>query len=171
MGYYLGTGQVMGQANLAIHDSDMGALYKPQFAFMSRFLKPETSAMAAFSGWPRSRMASGSSEVILSADGACTCRTSWGYEPWEGAFGGYTRPNFIVGQTLDSVGNPVAATVLGFRTSDDLYVGEIGSDNSGRYSLPTIYLTDAHYLVAYRTGSPDTAGTTVNTLIPQSSPT
>lgn len=116
-------------------------------------------------------MSSGDPGECLSADGACSGRTSRGYEPWEAAFGGYTRPNFIVGQTLDSGGNPVAATVQGFRTSDDLYVGETGSDDSGRYSLPTIYLTDAHYLVAYRTGSPDTAGTTVNTLIPQSSPT
>jgi hypothetical protein len=171
MGYYLGTAQVMGQANLAIHDNDAGALYRPMNAFMSRFRKPEMADQAVLGGWSRSRMASGSSEVILSADGACTCRTSWGYEPWEAAFGGYTRPNFIVGQTLDSGGNPIAATVQGFRTSDDLYVGETGSDNNGRYSLPTIYLNDAHYLVAYRVGSPDQTGATVNTLIPQSSPT
>lgn len=170
MGYYLGTGQAMGQSNLAIHDDDMGGLYRPQFSFMSRMRKPDLGS-AVWQGWPPSRMSSGDPSVCLAADGVCSQRSSWGYETWEAAFGGYTRPNFIVGQTLDSGGNPIAATVQGFRTSDDLYVGETGSDSNGRYALPTIYLTDAHYLVAYRVGSPDQTGATVNTLIPQSSPT
>jgi len=164
MSYYRGTTQAMGQSLLAVHDTDSGGLYVPAFNWMYQ----QRSATVAFSpdfhaAWnqPELRDAAMFDHV----------HNSGTWAPWSDAVGGNSRPNFIVGQTLDSNGNPIAATVQGFRTSDDLYVGETGSDDNGRYALPTIYLTDAHYLVAYRVGSPDQTGATVNTLIPQSSPT
>jgi hypothetical protein len=71
----------------------------------------------------------------------------------------------IVGQTKDSGGSPLGNCIVqGFLTAGDVYVGEVTSDTGGYYRLPTPY-TDAHYLVAYKAGSPDVAGTTVNTLV------
>jgi hypothetical protein len=58
------------------------------------------------------------------------------------------------------------ATVQGFRTSDDLFVGETTADSSGNYELATVYPATNHYLVAYKAGSPDITGATVNTLQP-----
>jgi hypothetical protein len=61
---------------------------------------------------------------------------------------------------------PVAnAIVQGYVTSTDAYVGEVQANNDGTYTLGTETLPGvAHYLVAYKPGSPDIAGTTVNTL-------
>jgi hypothetical protein len=82
-------------------------------------------------------------------------------------FGGQVE-NCIVGQTLDQNGNPLANCIVqGFVTTTDAYVGSVTSDNSGWYKLPTPYSTATHhYIVAYKSGSPDVAGTSVNTLVP-----
>lgn len=73
----------------------------------------------------------------------------------------------IRGTTRDSSGNPLGNCIVqGFRTSDDLYVGEVTSDSAGYFELPTPYSGTNHYLLAYKAGSPDIAGSTVNTLQP-----
>jgi hypothetical protein len=53
-----------------------------------------------------------------------------------------------------------------FRTVDDLIMGEVTSDGSGVYAVRA-GVGGPFYLVAYKPGSPDLAGTTVNTLIPE----
>lgn len=72
----------------------------------------------------------------------------------------------ITGITKDSSGNPLGSCVVQlFRTVDDLIISEVISDGSGNYILyPTV--GGPFYIVAYKTGSPDVAGTTVNTLFP-----
>jgi hypothetical protein len=68
------------------------------------------------------------------------------------------------GITKDSAGAALAAcTVDLFRTSDDMKVGTAVSDGAGNYE---VYSYDAgpFYVVAYKAGAPDVAGTTVNTL-------
>lgn len=73
-------------------------------------------------------------------------------------------PLFIVGITRDNVGNPLGGcTVKRFRTSDDVLLSSTTSDGSGNYSLPGD--TSPSYLVAYKAGSPDVAGVTVNTIV------
>jgi hypothetical protein len=52
-----------------------------------------------------------------------------------------------------------------FRTSNDLFIMEITSDASGNFLLQSWYSPDTHYIVAYKAGSPDIFGTTVNTLV------
>jgi hypothetical protein len=91
-----------------------------------------------------------------------------GFEPFSCDGDGNQFKNRIVGQCLDSVGSPVAnAIVQGFVTATDAYVGEVTAANDGIYNLMTEQLTSTqHYLVAYKQGSPDIAGTTVNTLLP-----
>jgi hypothetical protein len=73
----------------------------------------------------------------------------------------------IIGTTKDSSGSNLGNCIVqGFLTSTDVCVGQTTSDTGGYYELPTSYAGVAHYLVAYKAGSPDVAGTSVNTLVP-----
>jgi hypothetical protein len=72
----------------------------------------------------------------------------------------------LTGQTLDSTGAALGSCVVeGFVTATDVSVGKTTSDTGGYYELPTPY-AGAHYIVAYKAGSPDVAGTTANNLVP-----
>lgn len=73
----------------------------------------------------------------------------------------------IAGVTRDQYGSAiVSCTVKLFKTSNDSLVSQIVSDaTTGAYLLSTPYYPDTHYVVAYKAGSPDIAGATVNTLI------
>lgn len=91
-----------------------------------------------------------------------------GYEPYSCDGEGTSISRFLRGFTKDSVGVAVAnAIVQGFQTATDAFVGQVASGEDGTYTLPTdVPAGTQHYLVAYKAGSPDTAGTTVNTLTP-----
>ena len=91
-----------------------------------------------------------------------------GYEPFSCDGAGCQFKNRIVGQCLDASDNPVAnAIVQGFVTATDDFVGEVTANNEGYYYLMTEQSTSTpHYLVAYKVGAPDIAGTTVNTILP-----
>ncbi len=71
----------------------------------------------------------------------------------------------ITGITKDSTGATLAACqVQLFRTVDDAFIQEVASDGVGAYVLtPTV--SGPFYIVAYKAGSPDVAGTSVNTLV------
>lgn len=89
------------------------------------------------------------------------------WSPWQKAFRGNGSTKFLRGQCKDATGASISgATVQGFVTSTDVFVGETTSDSQGYYELGTVYPATNHYLVAYKTGSPDISGTTVNTLQP-----
>lgn len=91
-----------------------------------------------------------------------------GYEPFSCDGEGTQSVNFLRGTCKDSVGAAVASAIVqGFRTSDDFYLGEVTGAVDGTYTLGVhVSKTTACYLVAYKAGSPDIAGTTVNTLLP-----
>jgi hypothetical protein len=79
--------------------------------------------------------------------------------------GAASRVGFV-GITRDQYGAPVGSCVVQlFRTSNDLFIMEITSDASGNFLLQSWYSPDTHYIVAYKAGSPDIFGTTVNTLV------
>ena len=101
-------------------------------------------------------------------DGPIGVEVGGGYEPFSCDGEGSQFKNRIVGQCLDASDVAVAgAIVQGFVTATDAYVGEVQSNIDGIYILMTEQLTSVqHYLVAYKPGAPDTAGTTVNTLLP-----
>ena len=81
------------------------------------------------------------------------------------AIGAASRVGFV-GITRDQYGAPVGSCVVQlFRTSDDLFIMEVTSDSSGNFLLQSWYSPDTHYIVAYKAGSPDIFGTTVNTLV------
>lgn len=90
------------------------------------------------------------------------------YEPYSCDGAGTQTCNFLRGICKDSVGTPVAnAIVQGFVTATDTFVGQVEGNTDGTYLLGVCQAkTTAHYLVAYKAGSPDIAGTTVNTLLP-----
>lgn len=88
------------------------------------------------------------------------------FEPIEQTKGRQQRFG-VIGVTRDEYGSVLpGVTVMLFRTSDRLFVDQIVSDvNNGTYLLSTPYYPDAHFVVMYKTGSPDKFGTTPNTLI------
>lgn len=75
-------------------------------------------------------------------------------------------PVAITGVTRDSAGAPLGNCVVDlFYTSNDTRRATTTSDGSGNFRFD-IGPGAKHYMVAYKPGSPDVAGTTVNTLEP-----
>jgi hypothetical protein len=75
-----------------------------------------------------------------------------------------TPATTITGVTYDSIGQVLpACTVMLYRTATDAFAEETTSDGSGVYTFVR-GRGDAYFAVAYKPGSPDVAGTTVNTL-------
>ena|SRR6266704_3044924 len=71
----------------------------------------------------------------------------------------------ISGVTRDSLGNALGnCTVQLFYTATNILAAQTQSDASGNYAF-SIGPSQACYIVAYLPGSPDVAGTTVNTLV------
>lgn len=80
-------------------------------------------------------------------------------------YSGSQSAKLITGFTKDANGDNLGGCVVqGFLTADNSYVGRVVSDPSGAFTFTTPYLGN-HYLVAYKPGSPDIAGTTKNTLV------
>ena len=73
----------------------------------------------------------------------------------------------ITGITKDSTGVAVGGcTVKLYKTSSDAVVDTTLSDANGNYSFPiAMGGNETFYVVSYKAGSPDIAGTTVNTLV------
>ena len=72
----------------------------------------------------------------------------------------------VLGVTKDSTSTPLGGvTVSLFLTSTNTLIGQTISDGSGNYDFPLFNPPGPFYLVAYKAGSPDVAGTTVNTLV------
>lgn len=90
------------------------------------------------------------------------------FEPFSCDGEGTQSKNFLRGTCKDSGGTAVAnAIVQAFVTATDAFAGEVAGNTDGTYTLGVEQAkTTPHYLVAYKAGSPDIAGTTVNTLLP-----
>ena len=72
----------------------------------------------------------------------------------------------LSGRSLDSTGATLGnCRVLIFRTEDNSFVLETTSDASGNWSV-TLNKGGPFFLVEYKAGSPDVAGTSLNTLAP-----
>jgi hypothetical protein len=72
----------------------------------------------------------------------------------------------LAGVCRDIRGNGVASAVVKvFDTATDTLQGSTTADGSGNYTISTLTLAGPLYAVAYHADSPDTAGTTVNTLM------
>ena len=88
------------------------------------------------------------------------------FEPYSCDGDGCSQNRFIRGTCVDASDVPVANPIVqAFRTADDAFMGEVQANTDGTYCVPVASVAGVqHYLVAYKAGSPDTAGTTVNTL-------
>lgn len=78
---------------------------------------------------------------------------------------GVRKNNFITGVTRDSSGNPLGNCSLDlYMTGADMIARQGQSDASGNFTFSNPG-SGPFYIVAYKVGSPDVAGTTVNTLV------
>ncbi len=70
----------------------------------------------------------------------------------------------ISGVTKDSTGAALGTCIVKlFFTVSDVFSQQTTSDASGNYSF-AVNKTATYYVVSYKAGAPDVAGTTVNTL-------
>jgi hypothetical protein len=107
----------------------------------------------------------------IGSDGVSTNRDTSStdlFEPYSCDGQGTQTLKFLKGLAVDTSDAPLSGVNLqAFRTSDDAFAGyEVQSRTDGSYDLATNFPAVNHYIVAYLSGSPDRAGTTVNTLVP-----
>jgi hypothetical protein len=168
------TTYAMFQATLPAAYADNSELWDRRFAYKMRALKTQCLCRWTYerpAGWwpaPRGMRFYSDPQAPVSAWGAVDAGCGHGdWEPLSGHGAGMQHTKFIRGRCVDESSNGVSgAVVQGFLTAADQYVGETTADASGNYELGTPNPGAAHYIVAYRAGSPDIAGTTVNTLTP-----
>ena len=117
--------------------------------------------------WPTMRVG-----MIGGADGMGTdamSAVSWPmFECWSCDGDGTQSLKFILGKCVDASDVAVAnALVSAYRSSDNAYAGyTVNAMDDGTFACPTKFGAGNHYVTAYKPGSPDTGGTTVNTLTP-----
>jgi hypothetical protein len=76
----------------------------------------------------------------------------------------FEYPASIVGVTKDSAGAALGSCLVTlFRTADNSLVHQVISDVNGNYRIYASLVLQ-HYILAYKVGSPDVTGATVNTL-------
>lgn len=162
----LGMTRTEGQA-VTLWDAERLKYVRGAWDYHRRALHTNFDRTAWKSNWPSSRGLSGDGSTGYSIrDDFCCGGEQQCWSLWIEGYAGHGSSKYIIGQVQDSLGASVSgAIVQGFRTSDDLYIGQCTADSNGRYVFETPYASPtAHYLVAYRDGSPDIAGTTVDTL-------
>lgn len=115
--------------------------------------------------WPRSAMRV---QATANNDWFCNAPLIWDFTVYNYSAGFSGRMPIITGITTDSSGGIVGgAFVTLYDTATDLVVDPgVTSDATTGVYVATNPNTTASYAVAYKTGSPDKAGTTVNTLTP-----
>jgi len=73
-------------------------------------------------------------------------------------------PGTVTGITIDQIGNRLAGcTVKAFNSISNVFVNQTVSDSNGVYTFD-LPRGNTYFLVAYKAGSPDKAGTSVNTI-------
>ena len=120
--------------------------------------------------WPASRIlgmgATGDAGAPDFPQSGWAAAWDWFRFMWED-FGGarYLQMYSIVGVTKDSGGSPLGqCTVHLFRTINDQEIDQTMSDDSGNFCLYTAYISEQHYVIAMKPGSPNVGGVSVNTL-------
>jgi 3-dehydroquinate dehydratase len=98
-------------------------------------------------------------------------RGLWARAPGYGGGAGFRSPKFygafkISGITRDSTGAALASCAVHlFESATDIEIAQTVSDAIGQYQIVIGNNAGFFYIVAYKSGSPDVAGTTVNTLV------
>ena len=170
---------IVGGLNLTIQDEarDDRTTGRYYWDYQQRCPQSTRDQCSFFSLWVSSKQMGGDPNAGITnilgsdvSDGATGNIAS--FEWWSYGESGTLRPYYIRGQCIDLNGNPLpGATVSALIPNalagqPDIWVAESISDTQGMYAVPSVYRTSPHYLVAYLPGSPDVAGTTVNTITP-----
>ena len=136
---------------------------RPDWSWQRRSAKTRQDPNRWESLWSWGCKTGGGDDLSYSVAGV---EVGHGYEPFSCDHAGTQTKRFIRGVTKNASGTPISGvTVQGFVTATDAYVGQDVSRDDGTYLLGTETVAGvAHYLVAYKAGSPDIGGTTVNTL-------
>lgn len=149
---------------------DATTLWQPQYNWERRNLQSCVDRDGWFAQWPRGGLLSANPVNPMSLLGQCIESGGWGnaFEP-DSAWGpGSQSTKFLLGTCLDASSVPVAGAVVeAFVTATDVRdgPGEV-SAGDGTFRAGVYQGTGNHYMVAYKPGSPDIAGTTINTLTP-----
>lgn len=106
---------------------------------------------------------------MLSGDASQAMGAGWGKRR-NPIFGqrsrGATTIFGVSGTTRDRYGTVLPdATVILFLTATDQKMDKTVSDADGQFLVRSPYYPDPHYLVFYKTGSPDVFASSVNTII------
>lgn len=168
-----GTNTIHAMFPATILDEDLSGLWNQRFAYRNRGVKTKWQGWTFDYGpgayWPIRRGMGFYNDPLtqengISSSDMLSCAPG-DWEPWSVGWGGTASQKFIMGTCYDQASSPISgAIVQGFLTSTDFYVGATTADSNGRYEFGTPYALSNHYLVAYRAGAPDIAGTTVDTL-------
>jgi hypothetical protein len=95
----------------------------------------------------------------------------WWQTPGYGGGYRFQSPKFygsfsITGVTRDSAGAALGTCIVHlFETPTDIEVAQTTSDGSGNFTFTIGNNAGYFYIVAYKAGAPDVAGTSINTLI------
>lgn len=152
MSHLIGAAQpqfILSEGDLRLNRMDFrpaGALFADVWAIApASFVSPWWPAVNGFLGDPGTDFGMLAAKMWGEYDQAAGASSSYGFS----------------GVTRDAAGSPVGGvTVKCFRSADDFKTCEVTSDAQGNFSVSTPYYPDTHYLVAYKSGSPDIAGTT-----------
>ncbi len=115
--------------------------------------------------WTRSRTFGATDATLSPLMGMGEFSGAWGVDNHDA--GGCAHQFSYALQTQDSGGSPLANVVCQvFVTATDAFVGEYVSDLAGNVTLFSPFPSPTtHYVVCYLAGSPDRAGTSINTLV------
>lgn len=92
-------------------------------------------------------------------------RKVWSRRTSRIAWGGASRLGFV-GTTRDAAGGRLGGVTCSlFKTSTKEWIMDIISDINGDFLLQSWYTPDTHFIVFYKSGTPDVAGATRQTLI------
>ena len=98
-------------------------------------------------------------------------RGLWQGTPGYGGGSGFTSPKFYGSFSISGVTRTSAGATLGncavhlFESATDIEIAQTTSDGSGNFTFVIGTNAGFFYIVAYKPGSPDVAGTSVNTLV------
>lgn len=165
-------GTIDGYRVVGINDEERGPLYRTsqQWDYQRRMQQSTRDPIGYANGWPFGGFfldptGTTGCDEIFGDDNLANAFAPW--EPWRLGDKGYTRPYYIYGQIFDVNGNPVVgATITSFVTATNAQDGTTVSNADGTYQVPCYNRTATHYVAAYKSGSPDVAGESVNTLTP-----
>lgn len=142
-------------------DRAMQKTYQWDYAGTRAQLDPFADGML----WPCSRFGGGDGAAMPFLMGNESLSSGRFENDQQDVLGGSQRKK-LIGTTLDSAGNPLGSCLVqGIVTATEVFASQCTSDAGGYFELCTPY-TGAHYLVCYKAGSPDVAGTSANTLVP-----